>query len=129
MTRALLALAAGLAVASAAPSCSISNTFADHMVLQRDSSSTLVYGMATPGDLVSLTLDGTAIKGSATDSSGIWRVAIPLTLTAAGGPHILSAVCADGSTGGTLNDVLFGDVYICSGQSNMQVRAYLFLNG
>ena len=36
----------------------------------------------------------------------------------AGGPHVITATA--GSMSITLNDVLFGDVWICSGQSNMQ---------
>ena len=36
----------------------------------------------------------------------------------AGGPHVVTATA--GSMSITLNDVLFGDVWVCSGQSNMQ---------
>ena len=49
-----------------------------------------------------------------------WEVFLPPT--AAGGPHTITVT--DGTDGCLLqlDDVLFGDVYVCSGQSNMQWR-------
>jgi len=46
-----------------------------------------------------------------------WRQALPPT--AAGGPYTITFTASTGESG-SLNDVLFGDVFLCSGQSNMQ---------
>jgi sialate O-acetylesterase len=51
------------------------------------------------------------------DSEGIWRVRLPPQ--AAGGPYSLRAVSASTGESAALADVLFGDVVICGGQSNM----------
>jgi sialate O-acetylesterase len=125
-----LAVAAATAAAAAAPPpCNISNVFGSHMVLQRDSVDTLVYGFAAPGDTVTLQVDGNALPPSKADASGVWRSALPKSMTVAGGPHAINAVCSDGSTGGSLTDVLFGDVFLCGGQSNMQFTTVSAFNG
>lgn len=49
--------------------------------------------------------------------TGVWSVT--LDPIAAGGPYTITAYADDGSTI-SITDVLFGDVWVCSGQSNMQ---------
>jgi len=53
------------------------------------------------------------------EGPGIWKVT--LDSRSAGGPHIITAtsVVDDVKENITLKDVLFGDVWVCSGQSNM----------
>ncbi len=87
--------------------------FGDNMVLQRDAKIP-VWGMADPSEKVTVTL---AAKTAATiaDASGHWRVT--LDALPAGGPYTLAIA---GKNTVTLNNVLLGDVWLCSGQSNMQ---------
>lgn len=48
-------------------------------------------------------------------TAGIWRVS--LDPVEAGGPYNVTAACENGTA--TLTDVLFGDIWLCGGQSNM----------
>ena len=51
------------------------------------------------------------------DSPTVSRWMVSLDAMGAGGPHVITATAGHMSI--TLNDVLFGDVWMCSGQSNM----------
>ena len=91
-------------------------TFQDHAVLQRDKPIPL-WGQTNPGATVTVTLDGETADATA-DAGGKWQVVLaPL---AAGGPYTVTARSSDG-TAQTLNDVTLGDVFLCSGQSNMEM--------
>jgi sialate O-acetylesterase len=88
--------------------------FGDHMVLQRDAK-VPIWGWAAPNEAVTVTA-GSA-KGSATAGpDGKWTVQLeglkasdqPIDVTVAGKNSI------------ALHDVLVGDVWVCSGQSNME---------
>lgn len=107
------AAAARPAPAVAAPSFA-PGLFGDHAVLQRDRP-LHVWGMATPGQTVTITL-GAAKVSAKTASDGAWQADLPAQ--PAGGPYTLSASDANGAT--TLNDIMLGDVFLCTGQSNMQ---------
>src|SRR5688572_2976295 len=86
----------------------------DHMVLQRDKPATL-WGWAAAGAEVSVKLDKQSHTARA-GADGRWSVRIdPMP---AGGPHAI-IVSSDGAQV-TVSDVLFGEVWVCSGQSNMQ---------
>ena len=87
--------------------------FQDHGVLQRDRP-IAVYGDTAPGTPVTVTLDGVSVRAAA-GSDGHWSATLPAM--AAGGPYALTAM-ANGETR-TASDVLVGDVFFCSGQSNM----------
>ena len=86
--------------------------FSDHMVLQRDAT-VPVWGWADAGEQVAVTLAGQTATTTA-DDDGKWRV--DLTALNAGGPHQLSV---KGTNTVTVADVLVGEVWLCSGQSNM----------
>jgi sialate O-acetylesterase len=87
-------------------------SFGDHMVLQRNVALPL-WGWATPGERVTVRLAGK--EGAAmADKDGLWR--ITLAALKAGGPYELSV---QGKNSITLKDVLIGEVWLCSGQSNM----------
>lgn len=102
--------------------------FTDNMVLQRGIA-VPVWGWAAPGQRVTVSLRGaglptvspTALSATATaDADGKWMARIgPLN---AGGPYTLSAsaLAASGARTETRSNVLIGDVWICSGQSNME---------
>src|SRR5690242_845899 len=84
----------------------------DGMVLQRDAKLN-IWGWASPGEKITVKFNHKT--GSATtDAGGKWTVALPAMK--AGGPYTLSI---DGSNHILINDVLLGDVWLCSGQSNM----------
>lgn len=88
--------------------------FSDNMVLQRDRA-VPIWGEAKPGSVVTVTIGGK--KASATaDEAGRWKVSMgPLP---SGGP--LEMKINSGAESLTINNVLVGDVWFCSGQSNMQ---------
>ena len=84
------------------------------MVLQRDVDLP-VWGWADPGEEVQVKLgDGPAVFATA-DAAGKWSVSLPPT--PAGGPVTLAVT---GKNVVTLEDVLLGEVWLCSGQSNME---------
>ncbi len=106
-----LLLVAGLGW-SAAADVTLPAIFSDHMVLQRDVA-VPVWGWADPGERVTVALAGQT-ETATSDADGRWSV--KLTPLAAGGPHVLS-VQADNRI--DVADVLVGEVWLCSGQSNM----------
>jgi sialate O-acetylesterase len=86
--------------------------FGDHMVLQRDRP-VRVWGWAEPGEKVSVALD-TLRADTTADKDGRWSVTLPTMK--AGGPHELTV---RGTNTVKFTDVLVGEVWFCSGQSNM----------
>ncbi len=91
----------------------LGSPFGDHMVLQRDRE-VRVWGWATPGARVRVSIAGTTSTADV-GIGGDWRATIgPL---AAGGPHEMTVTCGSVIT---IKDVLVGDVWLCSGQSNME---------
>jgi sialate O-acetylesterase len=88
------------------------NLIAEGMVLQRDTRVN-IWGWASPGEKINITLAGRQITTQAS-AEGKWSVALPPTK--AGGPHILDIQATNHIT---LNNIMFGDVWVCSGQSNM----------
>jgi sialate O-acetylesterase len=92
----------------------MSGPFVDHAVLQRDRP-IAVFGRAAAGDDVTVSLAGASASAKA-DAQGAWSVTLPAM--PAGGPHSLSARSATRTQ--VANDVLIGDVWLCSGQSNME---------
>lgn len=89
--------------------------FADHMVLQRDMPLT-VWGWGKPGEQVTATI-GDQNAAAKVDAQGRWQLSLkPMK---AGGPFQLTAESAGEKL--AAHDVLIGEVWICSGQSNMQM--------
>lgn len=87
------------------------NVFGDDMVLQRDVPN-LIWGTAAPGTLIRLRWLGSRTSCKA-DSLGRWHATLPAA--PAGGPHTLKI------NGLKLKNILLGDLYIGSGQSNMEL--------
>ncbi len=96
--------------------------FSDHVVLQRDRPIE-IWGKAGPGEEVTVTLSG-ATRNTRADDDGRWRLELPEL--PAGGPHKLTARTATHLQ--SAEDVLIGDVWLCSGQSNMEWPVRLALN-
>jgi sialate O-acetylesterase len=88
------------------------NIFGDSMVLQRGISLP-VWGMADPGEKVTVTFAGNS-SATITGKDGRWIVR--LRKMDAGGPYELKIT---GKNSLSFKDVLVGDVWVCSGQSNM----------
>lgn len=113
-SRAWLAMVVALAGAgSAMADVSLPNIFGEHMVLQR-SQKNKVWGKAAAGEEVTVSIASQSHKAKA-GADGAWSVMLdslevgePLTLTVKGKNEI------------KFGDVLVGEVWICSGQSNMQ---------
>src|SRR5205809_812500 len=87
--------------------------FTDHMVLQQGQTNR-VWGFSDPGEDIVVTIAGQRQTAKA-DGKGKWQVT--LDAMAVGGPHTLSIT---GKNKLAVEDVLVGEVWICSGQSNMQ---------
>jgi sialate O-acetylesterase len=97
--------------------------FVDHAVLQRDRPIN-VWGDAAPGQAVAATLGNATVHATA-DAKGQWRAQFqPLP---AGGPLTLTARA--GNREQKVTDVLVGDVWLCTGQSNMVWNVRASLNG
>jgi sialate O-acetylesterase len=90
--------------------------FRDHAVLQRDRP-IAVWGQAAAGESVTVSLASSSARGKA-DASGRWSALLPAI--SAGGPFVLTAQGGSGAIQ-SVSDVLIGDVFLCSGQSNMEL--------
>jgi sialate O-acetylesterase len=109
----LLALALVLWAAPVLADVKLPALFTDHMVLQQGQKNR-VWGWADPGEEVIVTIAGQRQSAKANDK-GKWQVTFDSL--AVGGPHTLSIT---GKNKLAVEDVLVGEVWICSGQSNMQ---------
>jgi sialate O-acetylesterase len=106
-------IALGLAWAPhAGAAVTVPGLFTSGAVLQRDQP-VPVWGWAAPGEEVTVTLD-TERHQVKTGADGKWQV--KLAARPAGGPHTLTIA---GTNTIRLTDVLFGEVWLCAGQSNM----------
>ena len=77
----------------------------------------MVWGFAREGTVVTTTF-GSQNFISKADKKSVWRTKLPPT-PASLVPHTISFAASTGETA-SLSDVLFGDVYVCGGQSNMR---------
>lgn len=107
----ILALACGLPGAARAD-VKLPALFSDHAVLQRDAT-VPVWGWAAKGEEVTVSMAGQS-QATKAGEDGKWRV--DLKNLSAGGPHVLTV---KGTNTLTVNDVLVGEVWLGSGQSNM----------
>jgi sialate O-acetylesterase len=91
----------------------LGSLFADHMVLQQKKP-VPVWGWCRPGTIVAVRFEKQNVSARA-DAQGRWQV--KLKSLRAGGPHTLTVQTADETR--VLRDIWVGEVYLCSGQSNM----------
>ncbi len=111
-----------LFAASVSARVRVPSVIGDNMVLQRNTQAAL-WGGASAGSAVTVTTswDGAKYKTKA-DSDGKWSVKV--STTDAGGPY--SITISDGEAL-TIKNVMLGEVWICSGQSNMEMPVCGFM--
>jgi sialate O-acetylesterase len=100
----------------------VSPMFGDNMVLQRGKPNT-IWGWSEPGEAVRVEIAGQAAS-TVTGPDGRWRV--KLQPPPPGGPYSIGIT---GRQTVELHEVLVGDVWLCGGQSNMQVGLSRARNG
>jgi len=114
---AILALSLGSVLSLAAAlraEVKLAAVFTDHAVLQRDTV-VPIWGTARRGEKITVAFRGQTLATKA-DRDGRWRVNLaPMPAQ----PYPADLV-VDGSNTITLRDILVGDVWLCSGQSNME---------
>lgn len=113
---------AALLTAGAWADVRVPGIFGTGMVLQRERP-IKVWGAAEPGEAVTVAL-GTNIETVAADAQGAWLATLPALK--AGGPLQLIVT---GRNRIVFDDVLIGEVWLCSGQSNMGMMLLLCANG
>ena len=96
---------------------SLYKVFSSHMVLQRGKE-IVISGQALPGKTVRAAFAGQEVLATA-DGKGEWYAAFPAMT--AGGPYTLTVSGAAGTEPIEYDDILIGDVWFCSGQSNMEM--------
>lgn len=101
---------------------SMMSLFSDHLVLQQKQS-VPIWGNYTPG--ASVTVSGTWGESATTKSNeeGTWQLDLPTP--AAGGPYEMSIATKDSTI--LLKDIMIGEVWLASGQSNMEMPLAGFL--
>ncbi len=92
--------------------------FSDGAVLQRDRK-VPVWGYAKPGEPVIVVLDGGKKNVARADLAGRWTTSIGPVKAGVG--HTLDVLGTDPAEHETRRDIAFGDVWLCSGQSNMEM--------
>jgi len=111
MKKCLIALLTIVLASCAKAPVSLPQMFSNHMVLQRERP-VKVWGSTDPNSRVTVSIDG---KKASAVSDGEGRFVAELPALPAGGPYTLRV------NDTTFNDVLVGDVFLCSGQSNMEL--------
>ena len=100
----------------------LNSLFSDHMVVQRETEIP-VWGWADPSEHVSVVASWGAQAQVVTNADGTWRV--NLKTPKAGGPFTITI---SGKNTIVINDVLSGEVWLCTGQSNMDFAMAKFVN-
>jgi len=113
-------LAVNFCSAMALADLKVASPFTDHMVLQQKMKIP-VWGWATPGENITVTFAGQTQSATAA-ADGAWRV----DLDAMDASFVSRSMQIAGGTDSpiTLTDVLVGEVWLCSGQSNMDFTVY-----
>lgn len=97
------------------PASLVSTVFGDDMVLKRDTPN-LLWGSVPTGSVVTVTFAGVNITSQPSDGNSRWSVTLPPTSSTVGA---LNITVSSGTATKTLARVLFGEIYWCSGQSNL----------
>ncbi|XP_040182077.1 sialate O-acetylesterase-like isoform X2 [Rana temporaria] len=113
--------------------------YGDHMVLQQQPARAVVWGYGEPGAELTVSLEPglepglgpgslTISKTAVTiNDEGVWKLMLPAM--GYGGPyHLVAQQFTTNTTTIYLKDILFGDVWLCSGQSNMEMTVSQMFN-
>jgi sialate O-acetylesterase len=106
------------------PAFRTAGIFTDHMVLQRDQPLP-IWGWAAPGRAVTVEVGSHSARTRA-NAEGRWRVTLP-ALESGKGPLTMTVKAGDETI--RLTDILVGEVWLCSGQSNMKWAVRGFADG
>jgi sialate O-acetylesterase len=93
----------------------VASFFSDGMILQQQKSIN-IWGIDSAGTKIHVVSSWGETSQTTTSTNGKWKLQLSTPL--AGGPH---SITIKGSSTIIINDVLIGEVWICSGQSNMQL--------
>ena len=118
-----LLILAGLLSSSTLAAPSIDPQFANHAVIQRGKTIVLS-GAATPNERITVSFAGEQ-KSTNADANGRWQA--PFAARDGGGPFTVTVSDRNGTA--TADDIAIGDVWLCSGQSNMEYPLRRALNG
>jgi len=106
------------------------------MVLQRAPQKAVVWGYGDPGKLTTLTMNDkiyttiSSLESANEQNESIWSVTLdPVSDEGPFDIHVSQPLANGTLVTITIHDVLFGDVWICSGQSNMQFTVDMMFNG
>jgi len=102
----------------------LSSAFSSGMVLQRAPASPNLFGWATAEETVSVSFDSVQMT-TRVDVDGYWQISLPPTDASTN--HTIKVVVSEESA--TLDDVAFGEVWGCSGQSNMAYNVWMMGTG
>jgi sialate O-acetylesterase len=112
----LLALVCAAAVSPLSAQLQLSPVFGSHMVLQRETEAPF-FGRTAPGAAVEVRPSWSASKVFRGRAGSDGRFVVRVTTPEASGPH--TVIVAAGNAVQRFEDVLIGEVWVCSGQSNM----------
>lgn len=124
MVRIVLLALAGTLAAGARAEVAFAPVFNDAAVLQCEMPVNL-WGRSAPGAGLEIRLDGRKVAATEADAGGDWKAILPGQPP--GGPHSLEAVSGGDAT--RLEDILFGEVWLATGQSNMVMTVAQSLDG
>jgi len=117
--RTLAIMACMLVAATVSADCvadiTLPKFFSDHMVLQQNANFP-VWGIAEPNQRLLIRFNDSEVK---TQANADGKFSVSIRTPSAGGPYRLEIADQDNSTGVILDDVMVGEVWLCSGQSNM----------
>lgn len=115
---------AHLAGASSPASLRLPTFVSSHMVLQREPHQARIWGWSAPGSNVTAKLDNeeNVFFDIASDSDGSWSINFPPKPAGADHSIRIEAQIDESTEEILLDDIAFGDVFLCSGQSNMELN-------
>lgn len=105
-----------LMVAATLSAVELAAVWSDHAVVQADVPLT-VWGWGTPGERITVRLGNQVVGTTEVDAAKTWHVALPVQKAGA-----LPDLTVQGATTLTVTDLQAGEVWLCAGQSNMDVR-------
>lgn len=114
----ILALGASLGALTSSADVGMPSIFTSNMVIQHNAT-VPIWGWASPGETITVAPSWGPQAETVTDANGRWSVTLQ-TPEAPPGLHTPHTLTVKGNTTKTFTNVLLGEVWLCSGQSNME---------